>query len=225
MKQLLNGTILDMLVVPKGVITAVLSEITNDGKMLVEYKMISLDTYEEHKISNKIYLLAKFGADHKTIELQVRNHLTCKACVLPDSSVLIIEDDGGAKLLDNDLCVKWRGNIKYRDECPSGAAFDGENFWISFNENNTIVKLDCNSMREELRIGSKNGKNGFAGPCGVFCDNGDLFVANSKSNQVWKINTKTYAAEEYMSFGEPVMAYAKTFNSEIVWLKSGIYEI
>ena len=208
MKQLLNGTILDMLVVPKGVITAVLSEITNDGKMLVEYKMISLDTYEEHKISNKIYLLAKFGADHKTIELQVRNHLTCKACVLPDSSILIIEDDKSIAELERDYL-----------------AFDGENFWISFNENNTIVKLDCNSMREELRIGSKNGKNGFAGPCGVFCDNGDLFVANSKSNQVWKINSKTYAAEEYMSFGEPVMAYAKTFNSEIVWLKSGIYEI
>ena len=87
------------------------------------------------------------------------------------------------------------------------------------------MRLDAASMREELRIGNKNGENGFNSPTGIFAENEDLFVSNRDSHQIWKINTKTYEASEYMTFEEPVYAYCKCRGREVVLLESGIYDV
>ena len=54
--------------------------------------------------------------------------------------------------------------------------------------------MDTASLREELRIGGKAGESGFAGPVGLFVEQGELFVSNQTSMQIWKINTKTRLA-------------------------------
>jgi len=225
MKCIYKGKVLHMLPIPSGIVAAVLSDITEEGKMVVEYRMISLETGQIQRITNSVYLLAKFGASHKSAEVQVSNHLTCRTCMLPEGELFVVEDDFSAKVLDVDGFTKWVGVVKYKGESAADATFDGKNIWVSFTENNAIIRLDPASMREELRIGGKKGESGFSSPVGIFAEDEYLFVSNCNSHQIWKIHTKTYEAGEYMTFDEPVYAYSKCHGREVVWLESGIYDI
>lgn len=225
MKCIYEGKVFQILPIPSGIVAAVLSEITDDGKMTVEYRMISLETNQIQRISNSVFLLAKFGAAHKNAETQVSNHLTCRTCLISNGELFTVEEDCNAKVLDGDGFAKWVGVVKYKGEAPSDALFDGKNIWVSFFENNTLMRLDPASMREELRVGGKSGEDTFAGPVGLFSLDDDLYVSNYKSCKVWKINTKTYAAEVYLEFEEPVCGYVKCHGREVVLLESGIYEV
>ncbi len=225
MKCIYEGKVLHMLPIPSGIVAAILTDITEEGKMAVEYRMISLETGQIQRITNSVYLLAKFGASHKSAEMQVTNHLTCRTCMLPDGELFAVEDDFSAKVLDADGFAKWVGVVKYKGESPADVVFDGKNIWVAFTENSALIRLDPASMREELRIGDKNGETGFNSPTGIFAEDGHIFVSNCNSHQIWKINTKTYEAEEYMTFDEPVFAYCKCRGREVVLLESGIYDI
>lgn len=225
MRNFIEGKVLHMLPVPNGVVAAVLSEITEDEKMAVEYRLLSLETNQIQRVSNHVYLLVKFGPSHKAADLQVANHLTCRSCLLPGGEVFTVSEDCSAKLLDADGYAKWVGVVKYKGEAPADVLYDGKNIWAAFPDSNTLLRLDIGSMREELRIGGRGGETGFAGPVGLFSEGEDLYVCNRDSCQIWKINTRTYAAEEYASFEEPVYAYARRHNREIVHLESGIYEM
>ncbi len=225
MKCIFEGKVLQMLPIPSGIVAAVLTDITEDGKFAVEYRMISLETGQIQRITNSVFLLAKFGASHKSAEMQVTNHLTCRTCALPDGELFAVEEDFSAKVLDADGFTKWVGVVKYKGEAPADAVFDGKNIWVSFTENSALIRLDPASMREELRVGGKNNDNGFNSPTGIFAENDELFVSNCASHQIWKIHTKTYEASEYMTFDEPVYAYCKCHGREIVLLESGIYDL
>ncbi len=225
MRSFYEGKVLQMLSVPNGVIVAILEDITEDGKMVVEYRMLSLDTNELQRVSSNVYLLVKFGPSHRLADMQVENHLTCRSCILPNGEVLMVEEDCSAKLLDSSGYAKWLGTVKYKGEAPSDLIFDGSNIWASFVESNTLLRLDRGTMREELRIGDSKGESGFCGPTGLFAEGDNLYVCNKDSCQIWKINTKTYAAEEYASFDEPVLNYVRCNNREVVQLESGLYEI
>lgn len=225
MRSFFEGKVLQMLPVPNGVVAAVLSEITEDEKMMVEYRMLSLDTNQLQRVSSNVYLLVKFGPSHKSADMQVENHLTCRTCLLPSGETFTVEEDCSAKLLDADGFARWVGVVKYKGEAPSDVVYDGNHIWTAFADSNTLLRLDVGSMREELRIGSKNGDSGFCGPVGLFAEGDELYVCNKDSYQIWKINTRTYAAEEYASFEEPVYGYVRLNNREIVHLESGIYEI
>ena len=225
MKCIFEGKVLHMMPIPSGIVAAVMSDVTEEGKMVVEYRMISLETGQVQRITNSVYLLAKFGASHKSSETQVANHLTCRTCMLPGGELFTVEEDFSAKVLDADGFAKWVGVVKYKGEAPSDAVFDGKNIWVSFAENNTIIRMDPASMREELRIGGKKGETGFNSPVSLFAENNELFVSNCQSHQIWKINTKTYEAAEYMTFEEPVYGYSKCHGREVVLLESGIYDV
>lgn len=224
MKCIFEGKVLQMLPIPSGIVAAILTEVNEEGKMVVEYRMISLETGQVQRITNSVYLLAKFGASHKSAELQVANHLTCRTCMLPEGELFAVEEDFSAKVLDADGYAKWVGVVKYKGEAPADTVYDGKNIWVSFTESCALIRLNPTSMREELRVGGK-GENGFNSPVGLFAENDELFVSNCNSHQIWKINTKTYEATEYMTFEEPVFAYCKCRGREIVLLESGIYDV
>ena len=99
MKCIYEGQVLHMMPIPSGIVAAVLSEITDEGKMAVEYRMISLETSQVQRITNSVYLLAKFGASHKSAEMQVANHLTCRTAILNNGELFTVEEDGAAKVL------------------------------------------------------------------------------------------------------------------------------
>lgn len=225
MKQLLNGKVLDMLTVPSGVVAAVLTDITEDDKLVVEYRLISAETGEVQRVSKNVFMLAKFGPNHKVAEMQIKNHLTCKSAILDNGKTLISEDDGSAKLLNAEGIEEWVGKIKYKDEAPTALCYDGKNVWAAFTDNDTLVRLDANSLTEELRIGGKSGDNNFRGPDGIFAENEFIYVCNKISQTVWKINTKNFSAEEYLKIETPIFGFARIAENCIFWLSDGIYQI
>lgn len=225
MKQLLEGKILQMLPVPSGVVVALATEVTEEEKLVVEYRMISVETNEIQRVSKNVFLLVKFGPNHKMAELQVKNHLTAKTAIFSNNKTLVVEDDGLSKLLSDDGVAEWVGSIKFKNEVPSAVAFDGKSIWTAYFENNSLVRLNSSSLREELRIGSKEENNNFAGPTDIFVGNGNIYVSNVISKQIWRINTETFAAEEYLSAEVPIYGFVHFEHKDIVWLSDGIYEI
>lgn len=225
MKQLLEGKVLQMLPVSGGIVAAVLTDITEDDKLVVEYRMISKDTNEVQRVSKNVFLLVKFGPNHKMAEMQVKNHLTCRAAALEQGKVFIVEEDGSAKLLSEYGTVEWVGTVKYKDEVPSTIVFDGKNIWAAFTENNTVVRFGGTSFREELRIVGKEERNDFKGPMGVFALDENIYISNKTEKAVWKINTKTFESEEYLKLEEPVYGYMRLEQRDIVWLEQGIFEV
>lgn len=225
MLKLTDDEILSIIPVPNGVILTVVSEITEDKKMAVEYKMVSVDGSDIQRVSKDVYMLAKFGVNHRNLEMQVKNHLTCICALLKGGNTLIIEEDGAAKILNENGVSEWLGKIKYKDEPPCSAVFDGENVWACFMKNNALIRYDAVSMREQLRIGGKEGTGNFSGPAAIFPQGEDIYVSAKTGKQVWKINTKTYAAEEYLSFDNPVRAFVKLEKREFALFNDGLYEV
>ena len=111
MQQILNGDVLHMIPIPNGVVAAVLNEVTGNGKMAVEYRLISLENGEVQRVSSSIYSLSKFGPGHKNIELQLDDHLNCRCCTVADGGQFIIEFGGICKLLDAEGYSKWKGRV------------------------------------------------------------------------------------------------------------------
>ena len=225
MKQLLDGKILQMLPVPSGVVVAIATDVTEDEKLVVEYRMISAETNEIQRVSKNVFLLVKFGPNHKMAELQVKNHLTAKTAILSNNKTLVIEDDGSSRLLSDDGIAEWVGSIKFKNEVPSAVAFDGKSVWTAYFKNNSLVRLNAASLREELRIGSKEKANNFAGPTDIFVADRHIYVSSVVSKQIWRINTETFASDEYLNAEVPIYGFVHFEHKDILWLSDGIYEI
>ena len=225
MKQILNGDVLHIIPVPTGVVAAVLNEVTNEGKMAVEYRLISLETGEAQRVSSSIYALSKFGAGHKNVELQLDNHLNCRSCMLENGEQFIIEFGGGCKLLDAEGYSKWKGDVIYDGEKPCDVAFDGAFLWLCYPEHNTVVRYNPAGMVQNLRIGNMEAVNSFRKPCGLFFADGQLYVCNNEANSIWQIDTSSFASAEIYEFGEPVFQYVKVMEQEVVRLETGVYVI
>jgi hypothetical protein len=59
----------------------------------------------------------------------------------------------------------------------------------------------------------------------MFAEEGVLYISNKSSKQVWKINTSSFEAQEYLKLETPIYGFAHFEHKDIVWLEDGIYEI
>lgn len=225
MQQILNGEVLHIIPIPNGIVAALLSEVTAGGKMAVEYRLLSLENGEVQRVSNSIYSLSKFGPGHKNVELQLDDHLNCRSCTMQDGGQFIVEFGGICKLLDAEGYTKWKGPVTFEGEAPCDVAFDGKYLWLCYPKNNTVVRYRPEDMQQNLRIGGKQADNSFRSPCGLYFENGFLYVCNNAANSIWQINTATFASTEIYEFAEPVFQYARVLEKEIVRLESGVYVI
>lgn len=223
MKKLFEGEILHILPLPKGIIFAYLKETTEDNKMLVAYQMISFEAGTATRVANKIYQLSKFGSNHQSFEMQVKNHLTCRTVNLENSKIFVVEDDGSAKILDSDATAVWVGTLRYKGEAPADIALHGHTLWASFSRSNALVRFNLRTMREELRIGGGKDESSFSSPAGLWVEGDKMMVCNQGSHKLWQVDLKTYAVYEYQEFLEPVTQYVKVGGAELVVLHSGIY--
>ena len=211
---------LSLLALPAGFVFAYQFEISTDT-MKVGYKMVSFDTGKISNVTGSIYTLTKFGSEYKNFSKKIKNFIYCHSALLDDGRVFVVEKDGSAMLLDYDANPIWQGSLTYRGMAPSCIAAVGETLWAAYGDKNTIVKYNVNSMREELRIGGSSSP--FQGPCSIFPAGAKLFVCNSDSRDIWKIDTTNYTTELYYQFEEPIYDYKFIDKYEIVCLESGIY--
>ncbi|MBQ0110589.1 MAG: hypothetical protein KBS41_01500 [Oscillospiraceae bacterium] len=223
MKQLFEGEVLDVLSVAGGIVFAYVSDRTADGQTMVAYRLVNFETGRGDSVGNTIYQLAKFGPDYSKMARFINHHLTTSVAMLGNGRVLLSERDGTAKLIKDGEEIEWVGKFLYKNEAPCSLCGDGDTVWGVFKNSGVAVRFSAKTLRSELRIGGSGGEFSFDKPCNIYQSGEELFISNCGNNKIWKLNTKTYRTEEYMSFEEPVMYYTRSCGYELAVLSSGIY--
>ncbi len=192
-----------------------------DGKLTVAFKKAVFKTGEFSRIQKSYYLIAKFSNHYKNIEQKIGNYITCLCSELSDGGLLVIDADGTARRFDEDGNEVKKELLNYHGEAPSGMAVSGRSFWCSYKNDNSIVRYNLATMREELKLGGSHST--FSKPEGLWIEGREMFVCNSGSNKLWKVGLSTYAVTEYAQFSEPVHYFMRSGNNDFVILESGLY--
>ena len=223
MKKLFADDIYDILEYYGGFILVYRRTEVQD-KVVVSYKSVRLDSGAVAQRTRQDYNYIKFGDVDPTHGMLPSETITCSTAKLDNGSVLIVNRNGNAKILNPNGDLEWQGTIKYKDCGPASIAQYGYTLWASFPERNALIRFNLRTMREELRIGGSSDSS-FAGPEGLWVneDEGLLTVCNSKANNILEVNMKTYAVRERASFQEPVHRYMRIGKKELVVLNSGLY--
>lgn len=223
MKQLFSEQIYDLLKTPDGFITVYRRPDFEDS-IVVSYKSVSFNDGVVTRRTRADYEYIKFGSNRRFEDLQSGGFITCSCVELENDRIFMVRDGGDAVVYDARNKVEWQGTIRYKGEGPSGIAGAGSVVWASFYENNTLVRFNLRTMREELRIGGSNDSS-FQGPKGLWFDESTdkLYVCNHKAQNILEVNTKNYTVKCHAEFEEPVHKYLKASNRELVVLDSGLY--
>ncbi len=221
MKVVFEGEIIDVISVEKGLVIAYILE-REENQVTVAYKMVTFENGKIINVQKSMYELSKFGADYRKITKLVKSHLSCKSVVLPNGKIFLLENDGSAKLLDGDANEIWAGSLEYRGEIPSDIAINAHSVWSCFKKSGVLIRMNLISMREELRIGGGEASP-FKEPIDMFADGDDIYVCNKDTNNVLRVNTYSFATEEYKKFNCPVHQFIKNGAYEFVVLDSGVY--
>ncbi len=221
MKTVFEGQILDVISVENGLVIAYILE-QNGDEVMVAYKMVTFDNGKIINVQKSMYELSKFGANYKQIVPFAKSHLSCKAVVLPNGKIFILEKDGSAKLLDGDANEVWSGRLEYRGEAPSGIAINNRAVWSCFKSRSVLMRMNLITMREELRIGGGS-SSPFNQPIDLFAVEDDMYVCNEGSNTVLKVNTTSYVTEEYKTFNCNILQFIKNGAYEFAVLENGVY--
>ena len=222
MKQVFSGEVYEMLPLSQGIIFSY-NKATVDNRVVVFYKMLSLDTGRITDITNHVYLLTKFGNNYKAVSSLCDNFITAKSIVLTGGKVFMIETDGTAKLLDADASPIWTGELKYRNDTPSDIGIYKNALWACYAKSNVMLRFNLATMREELRIGGR--LSPFNRPQDMFIDGENAMISNSGSNKLTRLNLDSYSVFDYETFDEPVYQYVCVNDYQFVILKSGLYLI
>ncbi len=221
MKTVFQGDAINMLISSHGLIIAYAHDYL-DEKVAVAFKMLSFDSGKIANVSKNIYEISKFGTNYRQTENHVKNYILSKTTALPNNRLFILNNDGTACLCESDGEAIWKGKIEYHGYSPSSITINNRNIWTCYKENNVMMRLNLTSMREELRIGGGS-SSPFSEPVDLFSDDDDIYVCNSASNTIVKVNTKTYITEIYREFDCPVRQFIKANGYEFVLLDTGVY--
>lgn len=222
MKQVFSGEVYEILPLSHGIIFSY-NKATVDNRVVVFYKMLSLDTGRITDITNHVYLLTKFGNNYKAVSSLCDNFITAKSIVLTGGKVFLLESDGTAKLLDADASPIWTGELKYRNDAPSDIGIYKNALWACYAKSSVLLRFNLATMREELRIGGR--LSPFNRPQDMFIDGENAMISNSGSNKLTRLNLDSYSVFDYEIFDEPVYQYVCVDDYQFVILKSGLYLI
>lgn len=221
MKKIHGSSALKCFKCENGIIIAY-SEAAENGRAVIKYKKISFETGKASFISKNDFLYYRFGQNFTSFDMQLPRHLTWKTVLLPDSNILAVGRDGGAKMLNYDATTVWQGTMGYKGQGPSDIALHKNTLWASFSEGNALIRYNLDSKREELRIGG--GENSaFVNPGGIYITENTMTVCNTGKNELLKVNLETYEVFKYAEFGEPVYQYLTIGQAEFILLESGLY--
>lgn len=222
MKKISDDKVFSLHPLPDGFIYSYMVGINGD-KVKVGYKTVAFEHTKISKVTKSIFMLSKFGAGYKSFAEKIKNYITCYAFPFEDGRTLVIETDGSAVIYGLGGQEIWTGDFLYCQCPPSGAAVNGNTLWLTYKEQNTIIKYDLAAQRQELRIGGPNSP--FAGPTGLFPAGSKLFICCKENKNIWKLDCSNYQTELYIELEDKVVDYKFINNSEIAVLDSGIYFI
>lgn len=223
MKKIFSEQIYDILETPSGFMM-VYRRPEFEDKTVVSYKSVSIGDGLATQRTRADYEYIKFGEGRNISDLEAGGFITCNCVELDNNRLFIVESNGNARILDRENNIEWQGSIRYKDLGPTAIAHYGHTLWASFSENNTLIRFNLRTMREELRIGGSNDSS-FSGPEGLWIDSQaeKLYVCNKNAQNILEVNVKTYTVVEHAVFDEPVHRYMKIGDREFVVLDSGLY--
>lgn len=174
------------------------------------------------RVNRQVYLQAMFGAHFEQWQALMPDFVNYRFVDIGNKKYLSLYPTGEAKTYTREQELIWEGQLSYKDCGPSDVVRIGKSVWVAFPAGDTILRFSTDTMREELRIGSKK-DNAFSRPCGLWSIDNKLIVCNAASNCIEMVDTDSYVVERYATFNEPVYQYFKIGATEVVLLKSGIY--
>lgn len=220
MERIFAGEVYEALLQPNEVIFSYCKEVSED-KVLVAYKMYSLDTKTITDVAKNVYLLSKFGVNYRVALEHCDNYVTASSIVFSSGSVFVCNTDGSAFLIDADGQCVWTGELKYKGVAPSDIAVSNNTVWASYAKAGILMRYNSATLREELRIGGQNSP--FDKPNNIFIDNNIAVVSCSDSNKLVRVDLDNYTVEDYKEFTETVYSYLKNKDTEFVLMESGLY--
>ncbi len=220
MKKIFDGKIYEVLPKSDGIIFPYQKAVVDQGD-IVWYKMLSFENSLLTDVSENIYWNIKFGSNYLTATQLCRNFVSVKSLILPNGRLFLCADNGQAFFVDPDGMINIAGELKYRDQVPSGIAFYKNSIWASFADTNVLIRFNINTLRAELRIGGKNSP--FDNPCGICIIDNFAYVSSGSANNIIKVDLENYSVDELYRFEEPVRSYVKSGKFEFALLDSGLY--
>lgn len=226
MELVFKGEIYDMIKKSDGLVFSYKKGETDDGDVVVGFKMISVENGIMTDVAKNVYLLSKYGSCYRAATAHCSNYVTAKSVPLQSGKIFVLDSSGAAAFIDSDGITGWTGELKYRGAAPSAAAVYKNGLWACFAQSNVLLRFNFSTMREELRVGgsSRNGSP-FASPRDIFIDGSQAVISNSASNKILKIDLESYNVSDFYEFSEPVYGYLKSGNYQFALLESGLYSI
>ncbi len=223
MKLLFEGQVLDIVKSDNGIVFPyVIEQVGNQTR--VAFMMYQNENGKTTNVAKHIYLMSKFGPDHKAFCLQTENYVSSKVVVFPGEQMLIAEENGDIKILDTDAGYLYFGKLFYAGEIPSAIALHEDKIWCAFCEKNVLVRYNVNTMREELRIGGGE-SSPFKSPCDIFIEYDNAYISNKESNSIVKLNLTNYSLNTYKELPIAPKKFLKVGRNEFVLSENGVYVI
>lgn len=212
---------LDIVPLEIGFIYAQKAHLPN-GQDTVAFYVYDQDGDRTLPVKIKTYLEAKFGFQYREIAKKLGNYIACESAVLKSNGVVTLFDDGNMNIFDSNGDVAMQEKLVYQS-CPiRSLALDGNCFWCSVPDRNSIVKFSPIEKRVLLRIGG-GASVAFQRPVSVFKNEDKLYVCNEATKNIRTISLKDYSVNDYVKFKESVHKYFKVGFFEYAVLDSGVY--
>ncbi len=222
MRKIFDGKIYEVLPKSDGIIFPYQKAVIDDGDV-VWYKMLSFENSSMTDVSEMVFWNIKFGSNYSIALKLCKNFVSLKSIILPNGRLFLCDENGQVFIIDNDGLINIAGELKYRDELPSGIAFYKNSIWASFASNNVLIRFNINTMRVELRIGGKSSP--FNNPKSIFIEDNFAYICNNGENSIIRVDLENYSVEELYKFEEGIHSYVKSGNFEFAQLDSGLYLI
>lgn len=221
MKLLSDGKILDVISFSGGVLFVEMVTLES-GEARLAYRCFDFSLGNFTPITMGVYLLNKFGPAYEPISDRLNNSVLCDATVLPDMRVIVLAPDGSCAIFSKDGDLSWSGQFSYHDNYVRSPFTNGEYFWCTVPDENSIVQYDATSLKTHIRIGNSD-SSAFTSPVTLSIYDDVVYVCNSSIGKIKTVSLPSYAVGDYKSFEEPIYKYFQIAENEVVWLKSGLY--
>ena len=136
--------------------------------------------------------------------------------------VIVLTPDGNCAIFSKEGALDWTGQFSYHDNYVRSPFTNDKYFWCTVPDENAIVQYDAGSLKTHIRIGNID-SGAFVSPVTLSIYNDTVYVCNSSIGKIKTVELPSYAVADYKSFEEPIYRYFRVGETEVVWLKSGLY--
>ena len=191
------------------------------GKFKVNYYILNLTNGSKEAITKNAYLLKKFGNSFQEITESMNNFVQCDSIIFPSRNVFVIFPNGQTGYYNEYGEQKWQGILNYNDNCCCSATPDGNYFWTCCPDENCVVRYTADSIKVDLRIGSKDALT-FTKPFFSSSDDNYIYIC-CEGGRIRKIDRKNFAVSDIKSVYDGLKKYYKFGRFSIISTLNGTF--